>query len=108
MSDKEKIYKNANETLEIINKIIDYNNNAQNFFHHESKVYKKKSEPKIEKNIAERTKLRRKKDKQFIKNIENKSKTINNNLFKGYFKLESPTDLTNQLFKIKNKNKKMC
>ena len=42
MSDKEKIYKNANETLEIINKIIDYNNNAQNFFHHESKVYKKK------------------------------------------------------------------
>ena len=72
------------------------------------KFIKKKSEPKIEKNIAERTKLRRKKDKQFIKNIENKSKTINNNLFKDYFKLESPADLTNQLFQIKNKNKKMC
>ena len=42
----------------------------------------KKSEPKIEKSIAERTKLRREKDKEFIENIENKSKTINYNLFK--------------------------
>ena len=33
MSDKEEKYKNANETLEIVNKIIDYNNNAQTFFH---------------------------------------------------------------------------
>ena len=66
----------------MINKIIDYNNNAQNFFHRVSKVDKKKSEPKIEKSIAERTKLRREKDKEFIENIENKSKTINYNLFK--------------------------
>ena len=66
----------------MINKIIDNNNNAQNIFHRASKVDKKKSEPKIEKSIAERTKLRREKDKEFIENIENKSKTINYNLFK--------------------------
>ena len=41
MSEKEKEYKNVNETLVIINKIIDYNNNAQNFFHCASKVDKK-------------------------------------------------------------------
>ena len=41
MNDKEKKYKNAKETLEIINKIIDYNKDAQNFFHHASKVDKK-------------------------------------------------------------------
>ena len=65
----------------------------------------KKSEPKIEESIAERTKLRREKDKEFIENIENKSKTINYKLFKDYFKFESPTALTEQLYKIKNKNK---
>ena len=36
-----KKYINAKETLEIINKIIDYNKDAQNFFHHASKVDKK-------------------------------------------------------------------
>ena len=40
MSDK-KIYKNANETLKIFNEIINYNNNAQKFFHRASKVDKK-------------------------------------------------------------------
>ena len=40
MNDKEK--KNAKETLEIINKIIDYNKDAQNFFHRAPKVDKKK------------------------------------------------------------------
>ena len=42
-------------------------------------------------------------DKEFIENIENKSKTINYNLFKEYFNFESPTVLTKQLYKIKNK-----
>ena len=41
MSEKEKEYKNVNETLVITNKIIDYNNNAPNFFHCASKVDKK-------------------------------------------------------------------
>ena len=40
MSDK-KIYNNANETLKIFNEIINYNNNAQRFFHYASKVDKK-------------------------------------------------------------------
>ena len=32
MSDKEKKYENGKETLEIINKVIDYNKDAQHFF----------------------------------------------------------------------------
>ena len=40
MNDKEK--KNAKETLEIINKIIDYNKDAQNFFIVHQKLIKKK------------------------------------------------------------------
>ena len=39
MNNKEK--KNAKKTLEIINKIIDYKNNAPIFFHCASKVDKK-------------------------------------------------------------------
>ena len=54
MSEKEKVDKNADETLEIINKILDYNKEAQNFFHRASKVNKRKSKAKIEKSIAER------------------------------------------------------
>ena len=42
MSDKEKEEKNANETLEIINKILGYNKNAKKFFQCASKVDKKK------------------------------------------------------------------
>ena len=62
MNDKEKKYKNAKETLGIINKIIHYNKDAQKFFYCASKVDKKKSKPKIGKSIAKRTKLRRQKD----------------------------------------------
>ena len=75
------------------------------FIVHEKLI--KKSEPKIEESIAERTKLRRQKDKEFIENIENKSKTINYNLFKDYFKFESPTALTEQLYKINKKNNEL-
>ena len=92
------------KTLEIINKIFNYNKDAQNFFHRASKI-DKKVRTKDWKKYAQRTKLRRQKDKEFIKNIENKPKTINYNLFKDYLKLESPTDLTKQLFRVKNKNK---
>ena len=41
MSDKEKKYKNANETLEIINKIVDYNNMLKIFFIVHQKLIKK-------------------------------------------------------------------
>ena len=49
MSGKEKKDKNADEILEIIKKILDYNTDAQNFFHHASKADKGKSEPKTKK-----------------------------------------------------------
>ena len=58
---KKKKKKNVKETLEIIRKILDYNKNAQNLSHHASKVDKRKSKPKFEKCVAERTKLRRQK-----------------------------------------------
>ena len=43
---KQKKNKNADETLEIIEKILDYNKNAQKFLQLASKVDKGKSEPK--------------------------------------------------------------
>ena len=58
MSEKEKEDKNADETLEIVNKILDYNKQAQNFFHRLSKVDERKSKSKIEKSIAERVRLK--------------------------------------------------
>ena len=47
MSEKEKKDKNVNETLEIINKIIDYNNNAQ-------KLMKKKNQNQRLKKVLQR------------------------------------------------------
>ena len=41
MSEKEKIYKNVDETLEIIKKILDYNKEVQKNFYGASKVDKK-------------------------------------------------------------------
>ena len=41
MSEKEKEEKNVDETLEFINKILDYDKDAQNIFHRASKVDKK-------------------------------------------------------------------
>ena len=49
MNDKEKKYKNAKETLVIINKIINYNNNAKFFFHRGSKVDKKNQNQRLKK-----------------------------------------------------------
>ena len=51
--------KSADETLKIIEDILDYNKNAQRFFPVASKVDKGKSKSKLEENIAKRTKLRR-------------------------------------------------
>ena len=58
MSRTEK--KNADETLEIIKEILDYKD-AQKNFQLASKVDKGKSESKLEKNIAERVKLKNEK-----------------------------------------------
>ena len=49
MNDKEKKYKNAKETLGIINKIINYNNNANFFFHRGSKLDKKNHNQRLKK-----------------------------------------------------------
>ena len=88
-----------NETLEIINKIIDYNNNAQNFFHHASKVDKTKSEPKIEESIAERAQL-----KNMIAEIKKEEKNIDNLSFNYYFiKYQNPSDMYKKLLKTKGK-----
>ena len=54
---KKKKKKNVQETLEIINEIIDYNKDAQKFFIVHQKLIKK-SKSKFEESIAERTKLR--------------------------------------------------
>ena len=50
---KKKKYKNVKERLEIINKIIDYNKDAQNFFHRATKVDKKNRNERL-KNVLER------------------------------------------------------
>ena len=47
--------------MEVIKIILNYKNHAQNLFYRASKFDKKKSKPKAEKSIAERTKLRRQK-----------------------------------------------
>ena len=78
---KKKKDENADETLEIIKKILDYNKNAQNFFHLASKVDKGKSKSKIEGSIAERVKLR----KQKLNIIRKKKENLNNELLNHYF-----------------------
>ena len=75
MSETEK-KKNADETLDIIKKILDYNKNV----HLVSKVDKKESELKFE-SIADRLKSR----KQKLDIINKKKENINNELFKEYF-----------------------
>ena len=70
-----------------------------------------KIQKKFEKSIGETVKLKNQKDnfskkpeqKVFIEYIENKSKTIDYNLFKKHLNFESPTVLTKQLYKIKKK-----
>ena len=59
MGEKEKKHKNVDETLKIIEEILNYNKNAQNFFSVASKVDKEKSEPKPKESIAKKVHLRR-------------------------------------------------
>ena len=58
---KEKKNKSADETLKIVEEILDYNKGAQKTFAHASKVDKGKSEPKSEESIAKRVRLGREK-----------------------------------------------
>ena len=94
--------KNADETLEIIKEIFNYNKNAQKSFQLASKVDKGKSEPKLEKSIAERVKSKNEK----IAEIKKKEENINNLTFKSYFaNYLSPSDVYKKLRYTKGKKK---
>ena len=101
MSETEK--KNADETLEIINKILYYNKNAQKNFHLVSKIDKGKSELKFKKSIAERVKSRT----QRLDIVNKKKENINNEFFKEYFDYSNPDTMIKRLKDVsdeKNKN----
>ena len=92
MGEKEK--KNADETLEIVKEILDYNKNPQKIFQSASKVDKGKSEPKLEKSIAERVKLKNEK----IGETKKEEKNIDYKLFKSYFtNYQSQSDMYKKL-----------
>ena len=55
-----------------IEEILDYNKNAQRFILVASEVDKRKSEPKFEESIAERTKLRRERIAEIKREEKNK------------------------------------
>ena len=87
ISEKEKKDKNANETLEIIENILDYNKDAQKCFYCASKIDKEKSEPKIEESITERVKLKNNR-------VAEIKKEENNKLFNYYFsRYQNPSDM---------------
>ena len=82
--------KNADETLNIIKKILNYNKDIQKISQLASKVDKGKSEPKTEESIAERVKLKNNK----IAEIKKEEKNINNWSLKHYFtNYQSPSDM---------------
>ena len=101
MSETEKKRKNADETLKIIKEILDCNKNVQIFFSVASEVDKEKSEPKTEKRIAERTKLRIER----IAKIERKEKNINNKLFDHYFGYSNLSNMRNRLIYVTGETK---
>ena len=105
------LYKKVNNKLRDRNKNIFQE--AKKLFDLRVEIYKKlalEEDLKFEKSIGETVKLKNQKDnlseipgqKDFMENTENKSKTIDYNLFKQYFNFESSTVLTEQLYKIKN------
>ena len=99
ISEKEKKDKNANETLEIIEKILDYNKDAQKCFYCASKIDKEKSEPKIEESITERVKLKNNR-------VAEIKKEENNKLFNYYFsRYQNPSDMYKKLRETKDKKK---
>ena len=108
------LYKKVNNELSDSSKNIFQE--AKKLFDLRVEIYKKfvfeEENLKFEKSIGETVKLKNQKDnfsetpeqKEFIEYIENKSKTIEYNLFKKHFNFTSPAVLTKQ--KIKNKKHK--
>ena len=113
MSETEK--KNADEILEIIKKILDYNKNAQKSFQSASKVNNGKSEPKPEESISEKSEpksdrsipkwVQVSEDKfNFLKLKINKNKDLSTTIDKRYI-LNDTNELVNKIAKQKiNKN----
>ena len=102
------------------NELDDKNKNifqeAKKLFNLRVEIYKKlalKEDLKFERSIGETVKLKNQKDnlsktpeeKEFIKYIENISKTIDDNLFKEYFNFKVPSPLTKKLFETKDKKR---
>ena len=85
--------KNADESLNIIKKVLNYNKDAQKNFLLASKVDKGKWEPKLEESIAESVKLRR----QRLDIINKKKENINNKLFNHYFSYLNPSIMLERL-----------
>ena len=79
VSEKEKIIKLMMRHQILLKKILDYNKDAQKKFLLASKVDKGKSEPKLEKSIAERVKLKNEK----IDEIKKEEKTWTRNCLKN-------------------------
>ena len=100
MSKTEKKNKNADETLQIIKKTLDYNKNTPEYFQLASKADEKNSEPKTEESIAERIKLKNNK----IAEIKKEEKNTNNLLFKYCFtNYRNPSDIYVKLRETKGK-----
>ena len=94
VSEKEKIIKLMMRHQILLKKILDYNKDAQKKFLLASKLDKGKSEPKLEKSIVERTKLKNEK----IAEIKKEEKNMNYELFKKYFtNYLSPSDMYKKL-----------
>ena len=98
--------KEKNNVLESARKLLDARKDIIGFFEkgtfpYKGNVFKTKEEE------SEENKLEKIKDdyKNFFKYIEDESKDISYELFKKHFKFVSPTVLTKQLYKTKNKNK---
>ena len=99
--EKNKVLKSAEKLLDAKVKIIGF------FFQKGTFPYKGNIFKRREEEESEESKLEKIKDdyKNFFKYIENESKDISYELFKRHFKFVSPTVLTKQLYKTKNKNK---
>ena len=102
------------------NELDDKNKNifqeAKKLFNLSVEIYRKlalKENLKFEKSIGETVKLKYQKDnlsqtpeeKELIKYVENKSKTIDYNLFKKYFNFKVPSALAKKLFETKDKKR---
>ena len=90
------------ETLKIIEEILDYNKQTHKVFALASKVDKEKSEPKPKESIAKMAQLSRRQ----IAEIEEEEKKINNKLFKEYFtNYQSPSDMYKKLREAEGEKK---